>query len=728
MSPIDVGIISIREDEYKAVLDRLKCHLRAERHRTYAIADVQHRSGIIYKVGVVRCVEAGPNAGQDTARDLIEDLDPQWLAVVGIGGAVPSPEFTLGDVVVASRLHDFVVSASFQGASPQFANQGGPMSKAIQDLVASLEALRPEMAGWQSAQSIKSPRPSVDLAPNNFYGSDEWREKTLHSLDRYFGISPLRSGPEIIVRSIASSGTLIKDTAVIQTWQTTARDLAVVEMELGGVYSAARRKPREYPILAVRGISDIVGFKRSPEWTQYACDTAAAALIAILQNLPENVLIPRRVQLTTGEARPVSSLGHVETRNTGSDPGDGDRTPVRDSASTNEQPNSGVARLALLRRFGTTWRDLLISPTQFFSGNPARDTRYTNPWLFYAVSLPLLDFMFSALFLILCLAVDSEMPIGTWKEVLGINRVPSLVPLISIIVMSVVISFYGIHSGRLQPSRPLRIFYESLGRFLYTAPASTLIVTLSIMWLLGYVAFIFVMFLSSPPAPLSTLELLDLMNHQPTFLDTVKDWLSWAWVILAILVGIGPLLVSSVLYPTFAIRGFLSTSRLRAWIFAIVLASVAVVVTLPINTLMEQMPLSESERNVTQQLRAIKTASESFKNKNGRYGSLVELRDFSRATVQDQAATQNTPPVPANRDALDALKSVAVLNLQVGVSGYQFSFRRSKRFAYVDAIPITYSSQTRLSFVLDCALGVAHASDRQGARATILDHLLALAP
>lgn len=319
MSPIDVGIISIREDEYNAVLGRLNYEVRTERHRTYAIADVQHRSGIVYRVGLVRCVEAGPNAGQDTARDLIEDLDPQWLAVVGIGGAIPNPEFTLGDVVVATRLHDFVVSANFEGASAQFANQGGPMSKVIQDLVASLGALKPEMAGWASAQSIKSLRPSVDLAPNNFYGSDEWRDKTLQSLGRYFGSSPVRSNPEITVRSIASSGALIKDTAVIQTWQTTARDLAVVEMELGGVYSAARRKLREYPILAVRGISDIVGFKRSPEWTQYACDTAAAALIAILQNLPENVLIPRRVHLTAGEALPASTLGHIETGNTGSD-------------------------------------------------------------------------------------------------------------------------------------------------------------------------------------------------------------------------------------------------------------------------------------------------------------------------------------------------------------------------------------------------------------------------
>jgi len=45
-------------------------------------------------------------------------------------------------------------------------------------------------------------------------------------------------------------------------------------MELGGVYKAAQRPDK--PVLSVRGISDVVGFSRSPAWTEYACHTAAA--------------------------------------------------------------------------------------------------------------------------------------------------------------------------------------------------------------------------------------------------------------------------------------------------------------------------------------------------------------------------------------------------------------------------------------------------------------------
>jgi nucleoside phosphorylase len=55
-------------------------------------------------------------------------------------------------------------------------------------------------------------------------------------------------------------------------------------MELGGVYVAGQRINRQYPVLAIRGISDIVGFKRDDEWTKYACKTAAAFAIALVRS------------------------------------------------------------------------------------------------------------------------------------------------------------------------------------------------------------------------------------------------------------------------------------------------------------------------------------------------------------------------------------------------------------------------------------------------------------
>jgi nucleoside phosphorylase len=45
-------------------------------------------------------------------------------------------------------------------------------------------------------------------------------------------------------------------------------------MESAGVYIPCQRN--NIPVLAIRGISDIVGWKRDEAWTLYACHTAAA--------------------------------------------------------------------------------------------------------------------------------------------------------------------------------------------------------------------------------------------------------------------------------------------------------------------------------------------------------------------------------------------------------------------------------------------------------------------
>jgi hypothetical protein len=84
MSRCDVVIITIREDENLAVLNRLpNREFLPGRNRTYTVVKVGNIDGSEYSVAVVRTPEQGQNAAHDTARDAIEDLDPRWLMVVG---------------------------------------------------------------------------------------------------------------------------------------------------------------------------------------------------------------------------------------------------------------------------------------------------------------------------------------------------------------------------------------------------------------------------------------------------------------------------------------------------------------------------------------------------------------------------------------------------------------------------------------------------------------------
>jgi nucleoside phosphorylase len=290
---IDVVIITIREDENKAVLDRLVGRrLIYGKNRTYVGGVVDSAEGVQYTVAVIRTLEQGPNAANDTTRDAIEDLDPRLIVVAGIAGAVPDSEFTLGDVVIATRLHDFTVAAFKEGEPPSFTNQGGPMKKVIQDLAVLLTGVD-FLAGWNAKDRIRAVRPDVDLSEARFYGNDDWKKETRSRLDRFFSSAGHRTDPIFTTRAIASSGSLIKDTGILQIWREASRDVAAVEMELSGVYAGARRRDKEYPVLAIRGISDVVGFKRSPEWTAYACHTAAAFCVALLANLPAKLLPAR---------------------------------------------------------------------------------------------------------------------------------------------------------------------------------------------------------------------------------------------------------------------------------------------------------------------------------------------------------------------------------------------------------------------------------------------------
>jgi nucleoside phosphorylase len=75
----------------------------------------------------------------------------------------------------------------------------------------------------------------------------------------------------------------VKDPSVLIPWLQTARNLLAIEMESGGVYRAVRER---CPMLAIRGLSDLVGLSRADAWTKYACASAAAFTHAFLRTRP----------------------------------------------------------------------------------------------------------------------------------------------------------------------------------------------------------------------------------------------------------------------------------------------------------------------------------------------------------------------------------------------------------------------------------------------------------
>jgi len=279
---VDIGILTIRDDEFRAVLDAFSTSAGVyQGRREYTLRYAKTANGARYTVAILRQIEQGNGEAQDAARDLLDDLNPSLLVVVGIAGSLPSDDITLGDVVVSTRVNDYSVEARKTKTKPTYSLSGGPIAKELQARVANLAGRGRDLGNW----TAKLPaRPNVSWNRKGaLYGPKRWQAEVKEKLEAHFGPSAKRCSPTFMAGAIASSDKLVKDPAVLFPWIETARHLLAIEMESGGVYRAARDRCL---MLAIRGISDIVGFKRNEAWTKYACASAAAFTRAFLRTQP----------------------------------------------------------------------------------------------------------------------------------------------------------------------------------------------------------------------------------------------------------------------------------------------------------------------------------------------------------------------------------------------------------------------------------------------------------
>ncbi len=230
---------------------------------------------------MLRLIEQGQGEAQDAARDLFDDLGPRLVLVVGIAGGRPSDDVKLGDVVISTRIHDLTVEARKSGEAPAYAMTSGPIDKALAALVANLADREDELGDWTAG--LPEQPPVSWTKKGLLYGPPDWQRQLRDTLEHHHGRQTTPRPPAYAAGPIASSDRLVKDPELLIPWLQTARNLLAIEMESGGVYRAARER---CPMLAIRGISDIVGLKRADAWTKYACASAAAFTRAFLRTRP----------------------------------------------------------------------------------------------------------------------------------------------------------------------------------------------------------------------------------------------------------------------------------------------------------------------------------------------------------------------------------------------------------------------------------------------------------
>ena len=282
IDPVDYCILTIREDEFVAVLDRLEDRdlVLGGQDRFYALTDLD-AGGTRRRVAVARCADQGNLEAADVARAAIQDLRPRFLFVSGIAGAVPSTEFGLGDVVLGTEIHDFTLAAAKPGGKLEYSLKGGPAEQVIRSLLAILPAVG--LGGWDRPNALGVARPAelgevLDVDP-------DWNQHVTEALEAM----ARRDRPVRVMGPIASSDTLLQDPNRLRPLLPALRHLRAVEMEAAGIYRAVFQE--RLPFLNVRGISDVVGLKRLGPWTEYACATAASFLIHLLKSKDVDRLI-----------------------------------------------------------------------------------------------------------------------------------------------------------------------------------------------------------------------------------------------------------------------------------------------------------------------------------------------------------------------------------------------------------------------------------------------------
>jgi nucleoside phosphorylase len=318
---VDFAIITILPEEENAVLTRFTYHPYTDpsSKQSYGISQVQTRDGKNCTVAIARTVRQGNDASQRLAHSMIDDLDPQMLLVVGIGGGVPDNEFTLGDVIISSHIHNFDVNA-LKGSETTYDVRGG-IHPFISNITANLYLYQSSLADWNSEASIGIQRPHLYLTEKRLKDrinkdvDEQWQVKVEEALKWQFDKNQRGARPaKFLPGTIASSNTLVRSDAILAQWLKDARSTLAVEMEVAGVYEAAQRISRQYPVMAIRGISDIIGFERDDNWKLYACHTAAAFAHAfITAGIVEprgNSIAPERASMA------FANLPHVQPSNT----------------------------------------------------------------------------------------------------------------------------------------------------------------------------------------------------------------------------------------------------------------------------------------------------------------------------------------------------------------------------------------------------------------------------
>lgn len=257
---IDFVIITALQEELDALLAKLPSPQRLppteEDVRVYYQVDlpITLSDGVTgaYRLVLLSLLGMGRVQAASATTDAIRRWHPRSVLLVGIAGGIATAGVNRGDVLISDLVADYE----------------------LQKLTVEGEQIR-----WEPYRA--DPRL---LAASRHQGK-EWRRLIKKR-------RPFKGIPKCLIGPLATGDKVVAIKAVLDRYLRDWPKLIGIEMEAGGLASAAFQSAVQPGFLMIRGVSDLADENKDDSWRCYACHAAAAYAVGLLQSGP----VPLRKQ------------------------------------------------------------------------------------------------------------------------------------------------------------------------------------------------------------------------------------------------------------------------------------------------------------------------------------------------------------------------------------------------------------------------------------------------
>ncbi len=257
--PVDFVIITAMKEERESIgklLGARKLPPSNDDIRFYHAAglDTHFSDGeaATYRVVLTQLLNMGRVQAATATSDAIKKWNPRYVVLIGIAGGVAKNGVKLGDVLVSDQIVDYEV----QKVTPDAIRTRWEVHRADPRMLGATQNISNEdYISWIAAEP-----PTKEGKPQVHWG-------------------PIATGDKVI-----AAMQLLKQKE--QIWD----KLIGVEMEAGGVATAAFQAVSKPGFFMIRGVSDLADENKNTsqvlQWREYACDVAAAYTFSLLSNGP----------------------------------------------------------------------------------------------------------------------------------------------------------------------------------------------------------------------------------------------------------------------------------------------------------------------------------------------------------------------------------------------------------------------------------------------------------